>query len=227
MIMRFIVVTQEWMSAHGLTPLPTMRKSKDGTKVILHEDYFNLIANKDEDGLLELEGAEVYAHNSVELQNLLNSEEWSYSEEDAPTESADFIQVAAVRNLMAATKAGIQSMSLSAAEALEMKDVYPDWKEGIAVKTGERYNSDGDLWEVVQGHTTQANWKPSLNTLSLWKKVQAEHSGTADDPIPFEQGMSIETGKYYSQYGVTYKAIQDAVAVVYDLYQIPAIVQPV
>lgn len=227
MIMRFIVVTQEWMSAHGLIPLPTMRKSKDGTKVILHEDYFNLLAKKDEDGLLELDGAAVYAHNSAELGTLLQSDEWAYNEDEPQAHGADYVQVAAVRNLMAATKAGIQSMSLSAAEALEMKDVYPDWTEGIAVKTGERYNSDGDLWEVVQGHTTQANWKPSLNTLSLWKKVQVEHSGTADDPIPFEQGMSIETGKYYSQYGVTYKAIQDAVAVVYDLYQIPAIVQPV
>ena len=227
MIMRFIVVTQEWMSAHGLTPLPTMRKSKDGTKVILHEDYFNLLAKKDEDGLLELDGAAVYAHNSAELGTLLQSDEWAYNEDEPQAHGADYVQVAAVKNLMAATKAGIQSMSLSAAEALEMKDVYPDWKEGIEVKTGERYNSEGDLWEVAQGHTTQANWKPSLNTLSLWKKVQAEHSGTADDPIPFEQGMSIETGKYYSQYGVTYKAIQDAVAVVYDLYQIPAIVQPV
>ena len=30
--MKYIVVTIEWMSAHGLTPLPTMRKTKDGSK---------------------------------------------------------------------------------------------------------------------------------------------------------------------------------------------------
>lgn len=124
--MKFIVVTIEWMSAHGLTPLPTMRKSKDGSKVILHEDYFNLIAKRDEEGNLLLDGAEVYAHNSVELQNLLSSEEWSYSEEEAPTESADFIQVAAARNLMTATKAGIQTMNLTDEESLEVKDMYPE-----------------------------------------------------------------------------------------------------
>lgn len=183
MIMRFIVVTQEWMSAHGLMPLPTMRKSKDGSKIILHEDYFNLISKKDEKGLLELDGAAVYAHNSAELGTLLQSDEWSYNEDEPQTHSADYVQVAAAMNLMAATKAGIQSMSLSAEEALEMKEVYPDWTEGIEVKTGERYNSDGDLWEVVQGHTTQANWKPSLNTLQPMEEGAGGalgHSGRPD-----------------------------------------------
>lgn len=136
--MKFIVVTIEWMSAHGLTPLPTMRKSKDGSKVILHEDYFNLIAKRDEEGNLLLDGAEVYAHNSIELENLLSSEEWSYSEEEAPTESADFIQVAAVRNLMTATKAGIQTMNLTDGESLEVKDMYPEWSDLI----GQQVNVD-------------------------------------------------------------------------------------
>lgn len=225
--MKFIIVTIEWMSAHGLTPLPTMRKSKDGSKVILHEDYFNLVAKQDEEGNLLLDGAEVYTHNSVELQSLLNSEEWSYSEEETPTKNADFIQVAAVRDLMTATKAGIQTYALSAKEALEVKDLYPNWKVGINVKVGERYNCDDNLWEVVQEHTTQENWKPSMETLSLWKKVQTEHEGTEEDPIPFEQGMNIEQGKYYEQFGVVYKAIQNANAVVYDLKDIPAIVTPV
>ena len=136
--MNFIVVTIEWMSAHGLTPLPTMRKSKDGSKIILHEDYFNLIAKRDEEGNLQLEGAEVYAHNSKKLDDLLASEEWSYSEEDAPTESADFIQVAAVRNLMTATKAGIQTMNLTDGEALKVKDMYPEWSDLI----GQQVNVD-------------------------------------------------------------------------------------
>lgn len=225
--MKFIVVTIEWMSAHGLTPLPTMRKSKDGSKVILHEDYFNLIAKRDEEGNLLLDGAEVYAHNSIELQNLLSSDEWSYSEEDAPTENTDFIQVAAVRNLMTATKAGIQTMNLTNEEALAVKDMYPNWAEGLEVKTGEKYNHNGDLWEVVQDHTTQANWAPSMDTLSLWKKVDVEHAGTKEDPIPFEQGMSLEKDKYYSQYDMVYLCIQNANAVVYDLKDIPAIVTPI
>lgn len=225
MIMRFIVVTQEWMSAHGLMPLPTMRKNKTGDKVILHEDFFMSLADKDEEDNLILDGAEVYAHNSEEFNTLLASDEWNNTEEI--TNTPDYIQVAAINNLMKATKATIQTMALTNEEALNVKEVYPDWKVDIAVKKGEKYNCDGDLWEVVQDHTTQENWRPSMQTLSVWKKVQVEHKGTLEDPIPFEQGMNIELGKYYIQYEVIYEAIQNANAVVYDLKDIPAIVKPI
>lgn len=225
--MKFIVVTNEWMSAHGIIPLPTMRKSRDGSKIILHEDYFRLLAQKDEEGNLVLDGATAYAHNSPELDALLATDEWS-GEGGGETHGADFIQAAAVRNLMNVTKAGIQAMTLSPSEALEVKDLYPDWQPGIEVKEGERYNCDGSLWEALQSHATQEGWRPGEATLSIWKKVDAGgHAGTPDDPIPFEQGMSLEAGKYYTQYGVTYRAIQDAVAVVYDLKEIPAIAEKV
>lgn len=220
--MKYIVVTIEWMSAHGLTPLPTMRKTKDGSKVILHEDYFNLVAKRDEEENLLLEGAEVYAHNSVELQNLLNSEEWSYSEEEAPTESAYFIQVAAVRNLMTATKAGIQTMNLTDGESLEVKDMYPEWEPGIDVKEGEKYNSEGKLYKCKSSHKTQSDWKPGSGAFSLWEEV-SRHAGTQEDPIPYNEehdplfaGMELEEGKYYSQDGVTYLCTRSTGQAVYN-----------
>lgn len=236
--MKFIVVTIEWMSAHGLTPLPTMRKSKDGSKVILHEDYFNLVAKRDEEGNLLLEGAEVYAHNSVELQNLLNSEEWSYSEEDAPTESADFIQVAAVRNLMTATKAGIQEMSLTDEEVLEVKDMYPEWggegaEMGKQVEAGFKLRNTGVLYKVLQPHTLQEQWEPGAQgTESLYAVVSAnadeEHAGTLEDPIPYVQNMLIEKGKYYTQYGVTYIGILTTLTgYPQDLKDMPSVAMPV
>lgn len=39
--------------------------------------------------------------------------------------------------------------------------------------------------------------------------------------------MNIEKDKYYTQYDILYKAIQNANAVVYDLKDIPAIVEPI
>lgn len=206
--MKYIIVTNEWMSAHGLIPLPTMRKNKTGDKIILHEDYFNALFKKDEEGNLVLDEAKVYAHNSSELQDLLNSEEWTGDEQN--TNSADYIQIVAINNLMKTTKTNIQNMSLTNEEALNVKDMYPDWKVGIKVNVGEKYNYEDNLWEVVQSHTTQENWKPSLQTLSIWKKVQVEHAGTKEDPIPYEQMMLIENGKYYTQDGVLYVGIMDA-----------------
>lgn len=179
--MKFIVVTIEWMSAHGLTPLPTMRKSKDGSKVILHEDYFNLIAKRDEEGNLLLEGAEVYAHNSKELDDLLASEEWSYSEEEAPTESADFIQVAAVRNLMTATKVGIQTMNLTDEESLEVKGMYPEWSEFInkSLTQGMKVQYDNKLYKVRQDIAiVLKNQPPSIYTAALYEEINESHAGT-------------------------------------------------
>ena len=133
-----------------------------------------------------------------------------------------------MNDLMRLMAMRINTMSLTESEALTVQSLYPDWKAGINVKTGERYNSDGSLWEVVQDHTTQDNWKPSQYTLSLWKKVDADsHTGTQDDPIPYEQGMSLEKGKYYSQFGVTYECIQASGPLVYDLYQVPALAKAV
>lgn len=226
--MNFIVVTNEWMSAHGIVPLSTMRKSKDGSKIILHEDYFNLVARRDGEGEMQLDGAEVYAHNSPALNDLLAGEEWSWEEGESPSDSADFIQVAAVRNLMTATKAGIQSMKLSAAEALSLTDMYPDWSAGIDVKVGERYNYGGRLWEVVQAHRTQEDWAPGTATLALFVAVDAmAHAGTLEDPVPYTQGMALELGKYYTQYGVVYECIQASGALVYDLKDVPALARPV
>ena len=133
-----------------------------------------------------------------------------------------------MNDLMRLLAMRINTMSLTESEALTVKSLYPDWETGINVKTGERYNSDGSLWEVVQDHTTQDNWKPSQYTLNLWKKVDSEgHAGTLEDPIPYEQGMSLEKGKYYAQFGVTYECIQASGPLVYDLYQVPAIAKAV
>lgn len=208
--MNFIVVTNDWLSAHGIIPLPTMRKSKDGSKIILHEDYFSLIATRDEEGNIDLEGATVYAHNSAELNELLSSDEWTCSEEETPTDTADYIQVAAIHNLVTATKSGINTMSMTNNEVLKVKDMYPLWISGIEVKTGEKYLYEDCLWEVRQGHTTQDGWKPSLETASIWKRIDEEHSGTLEDPIPYAAPMELFNGKYYVEDGIIYLCNRDS-----------------
>lgn len=208
--MEFIVVTQEWMSAHGIIPLPTMRKSKDGSKVLLHKDYFNMVAKKNEDGGLELDGAETYAHNSKELETLLSSDDWAGSgDQDG---SAGYIQAAAVQNLMAATRAGIQEMDLTDGEALKVKGMYPEWEElvGQPLTAGTKLQYNGKLYKVIQAHTAQADWEPS-GLPALYGLVTESHAGTLEDPVPYERNMVLEQGKYYTQYGVTYKCVTGSV----------------
>ena len=96
---------------------------------------------------------------------------------------------------------------------------YPIWSaDSVQVKKGERYQCDDLLWEVVQAHTTQENWKPSLATASLWKVVEVEHEGTKEHPIPYTPPMQIYSGKYYTQNDVLYKCTRDSgIALSHDL----------
>ena len=222
--MNYVVVTNEWLSEHGIMPLPTMRKSKDGSKIIMHEDYLKPYM-REEESEVDAENpngwlpSERYPHNSSKLNELLQSEEWAYSEEDAPTESAGFIQVAAVRNLMTATKAGIQTMNLTDSESLKVKDMYPQWSEFInqQLTQGMKVQYDDKLYKVRQDiATVLENQPPSIDTAALYEEVNESHAGTLEDPIPYNNNMELFEGKYYSQYGVTYLCTRSTGQAVYN-----------
>ncbi len=205
--MNYVVVTQEWLAARNILPLPTMRKSKDGTKYLAHEDFFNAFKTKNEEAL---EGLTLYPHNSNELNELLASDEWRG--EGTSSESADYVQVASVRNLMTATRANIQSYSMTDNEALSIQDMFPTFDEvvGKTLTAGFKLQDGGKLYKVIQAHTAQADWKPS-ETPALYGLVTESHAGTLEDPIPYERNMVLEKGKYYTQYGVTYKCVTDSI----------------
>lgn len=61
---------------------------------------------------------------------------------------------------------------LSDEDALEVAALYPSWASvlGKPVEAGERIWYDGNLYKVIQPHTTQANWTPDTAS-SLFTKV--------------------------------------------------------
>ena len=234
--MNYVVVTNEWLSEHGIIPLPTMRKSKDGSKILMHEDYLVPYLKQEES---EVDGEnpngwfplDRYPHGSSELTGLLASSEWALEEGEEPTESTDFTQVAAVRNLMTATKAGIQEMSLSDSEALKVKDMYPLWEEfiGKPLSQGMKVQYGDGLYKVRQDIlTVLENQPPSVDTAALYEEINEEHAGTKDDPIPYNNNMELVQGKYYTQYGVTYYCHYGSGQAVYnDLKDLSIYVEPV
>lgn len=101
-------------------------------------------------------------------------------------------------------------------------------KRGKQVEKGVVFKIGDKLWRVVQAHTPMAIYPPSTATSALYTKVELGHAGTEKDPIPYEQGMAFEKGKYYKQYGVTYLCILTTVTgYPYDLKDLPTIVQPI
>ena len=43
---------------------------------------------------------------------------------------------------------------------LETPQLLPEWKAGIAYKTGKKIQYDGIVWKVLQDHISQEGWEP-------------------------------------------------------------------
>lgn len=197
--MKYAIVNIVWAKSHGVEVLPEMRTSVDQSKVILHEEFLSPFGEEE---------FPKYESTDPEFMELLASEEWALPE--GVEINREFSRLLALDQMDKEATEKINTYDLSPSEALQVKDRYPEWEVGIDVVKGYRYQYGEDLWEVLQGHKTQENWKPSLETASLWKRVDEEHAGTKDDPIPYAPPMEIFKDKYYTQSKVLYKCIRDS-----------------
>lgn len=112
----------------------------------------------------------------------------------------------------------VNTMSLSDEDALSVKSIYPEWASlvGKTVKKDEKMQCDGKLWKVLQDHTVQEQWRPGTGTESLYTEIVESAAGTIDDPIPYDNNMELEQGKYYSQDGEVYQCVRDTGIPVYN-----------
>lgn len=94
----------------------------------------------------------------------------------------------------------------TAARAVEL---YPSWAVGLTVAVGDRLQHGGKLYKIIQAHTTQEDWTPDV-AVSLCEVIDVEHSGTAEDPIPWAVNMQCYNGKYYTFDNVLYLCIRDS-----------------
>lgn len=99
-----------------------------------------------------------------------------------------------------------QLSALTDGDAVKSRVLFDSWRSkiGINVKTGDRLYHDDKLYKVRQDHLVQEHYPPSTDTAALYEVVQAEHTGTLDDPIPYAQNMALELDKYYTQGGILY-----------------------
>ena len=107
-------------------------------------------------------------------------------------------------------RAQINTLAVDDATAYRMKDFYPAWKENETYTDGEKITCNGELYKVLQAHTSQAAWIPGTGTESLYMRIDETHDGTKYDPIPYDGNMIVEKNKYYTQSGVTYICIRDS-----------------
>ena len=102
------------------------------------------------------------------------------------------------------------AQSLGDADALTAISLFPKWdslvKAGTEVEKGFRFQHDGRLWRTEQPeYTFVAHYVPgAVGTESIFSHIDEGHTGTREDPIPYEKNMEIYEGMYYTQNGVTY-----------------------
>ena len=99
--------------------------------------------------------------------------------------------------------------------ALRMMAFYPEWEADTDYTAGYKVQRGGRLWRALQTHTAQTGWEPE-NAASLWEQINETHSGTADDPIPYEGNMALEESLHYVQDYVIYLCTRDTGSPVYN-----------
>ena len=107
------------------------------------------------------------------------------------------------------------AQSLSNEEALQIKKIYPTWEElvelgSVEADAGYKFIHGEDLYSCINANPEfQTDWVPGVGTESLYTRIDETHTGTLEDPIPYEGNMALENGKYYVQAGVTYYCNRD------------------
>lgn len=110
----------------------------------------------------------------------------------------------------------INTLTVDDQTAYRMMAFYPEWAAGQSYTAGYKITYNGELYKVLQAHTSQEAWKPGTGTESLYARIDEQHDGSKYDPIPYSGNMALESGKYYSQDGVTYCCTRDTGNPVYN-----------
>ena len=113
--------------------------------------------------------------------------------------------------------------ALSEDDALMVATVYPEWAANVKYKTkewvkyGENAMGDPVLYQVLQDHTSQAQWTPDTAT-SLYKKVGETADGTPKWVQPCGATDAYNKGDIVDYNGVKYISTVDANVWAPDVY---------
>lgn len=106
--------------------------------------------------------------------------------------------------------------NLTDVEGLENVELFPRYEVGVDYAVGDRFQYDGELYKVLQAHTSRQSWVPGTGTESLYIRVDDIHAGTAEDPIPYNSNMELTENLYYTQDDVLYRCTRSTGTAVYN-----------
>lgn len=118
------------------------------------------------------------------------------------------------------TVAKVSAQSLPDVLALQAAALYDDFEDvvGQTVEQGFKFRYGGKLYKTIQSTLlVQEQYVPgATGTESLYAEINEQNQGTLNDPIPYNNNMALENGKYYSQNGSIYLCNRDTGQAVYN-----------
>lgn len=109
---------------------------------------------------------------------------------------------------------GTLDVDTQAADMMEVATVFPSYKVGTAYKVknvfsfGENAVGDPQLYQVLQDHTSAAEWPPNT-TPSLYKAIGITSDGYPEWVQPLGASDAYNTGDVVSYNGVLYESTID------------------
>ena len=160
----------------------------------------------------EVEGFKTPAEQSITATGANMTVTGSYESESAAHENVKAKQAILFYSMM------INTMSLTDKQSLEVKYLYPNWETltDKEVDVDFKFLYGDTLYKVLQKHTISKAWIPGQGTESLYTEINETHAGTKEDPIPYNNNMELESGKYYTQDGLLYMCNRNTGIPVYN-----------
>ena len=93
-------------------------------------------------------------------------------------------------------------------QALEVPELYPEWRGGVEYKEGQRVKREGVLYRVLTAHASQADWKPEAAP-SLFAKVLVADDGTVLAWTQPDSTNGYAKGDRVTHNGVTWVSLVD------------------
>lgn len=106
--------------------------------------------------------------------------------------------------------AQIQAQSLTADQAITVKDIYPVWDgSGVSYQKDYYLTHNGKLYKVLQAHTSQADWSPDAAP-SLFAEVLPGQGGTSvGEWVQPDSTNPYMTGDQVTHNGETWESLID------------------
>lgn len=173
--------------------------------------------NKSDDELIELGLREFYKqHFADKFQNeSIESLNEKVKEIDVIYEDVSQVrdEIKSVHNEVVQLSKVVFAKDLTDEEKEELTSQYPDYEVGASYQAGDVINYNGELYEVIQEHTSQADWQPD-STLSLYtpylKGEIADKEVVHEWQQPLGAHDAYQTGDKVLFDGQVYESTKDA-----------------